>query len=348
VSRAYGAANPVFTATVTGAVNGDLFVGTGSTTATPSSDAGTYPIVPSVSGPASGNYNIVKTNGVLTITQVNSNTALIYTSSNNGFLGGNVTFTATVISLTSGAPTGTVTFEDVTDLNAPIVLGTGTLNSSGEATFSTSTLKAGTIYVDAVYSGDVNFLTSSSAAQGITTSLPSFVLSSTPQTLQIVQGQSGMVTISVTPVANFSSAVAFSCSGLPLEASCSFASPSATPTSSAAATDVLTIKTVGPTSSAAMLRHGAPWKAVGGTTVLALMIGSFAGLRKKRFAKGLCLFVFVGLLCLLPMTGCGLQEKPFVTPLGIYNVTISGSCAANNTVLTTNLRLAVYTTTPAN
>jgi hypothetical protein len=345
VSRAYGAANPVFTATVKGAVNGDLFVGTGSTTATQSSNAGTYPIVPSVSGPASANYTIVKTNGVLTITQANSNTALAFTSSNNNFVGGTVTFTATVISLSVGNPTGTVTFEDVTNLNAPIVLGTGTLDSNGKATFSTSTLKAGTIYVEAVYAGDVNFITSSSAAQGITTSLPSFTLSSTPQTLQIVQGQSGTVTISVTPVANFTSPVVFSCSGLPLEAICSFASPSVTPTSSAAATDVLTIKTVGASSSAGMLRHGAPWKAVGGTSVLALMIGSFAGFRKKRFAKGLCLFFFVSLLCLLPMTGCGLNEKNFVTPLGIYNVTITGACAANNTLENTNLRLAVYTTT---
>jgi sugar lactone lactonase YvrE len=344
VSRAYEAPNPVFTATVSGAVNGDLFVGTGSTTATPSSDAGTYPIVPSVSGPASANYNIVKTNGVLTITQANSNTAIAYTSSNNGFLGGTVTFTATVLSLTAGNPTGTVTFEDATNATAVKVLGTGTLDSSGKATFSTSTLAAGTIYVVAVYSGDVNFLTSSSAPDGITTALPSFTLSSTPQTLQIVQGQSGTVTISVTPVDYFSSAVVFSCSGLPLEATCSFASPSATPSAGLPATDVLTINTVGPASSAAMRRHDAPWTGIGGTTVLALMISGFAGFRKKRFAKGLCLFVFISLLCLLPMTGCGLQEKNFVTPLGISNVTITGACAANNTLVNTSLRLAVYTT----
>jgi len=343
VSRAYGAANPVFTATVTGAVNGDLFVGTGTTTATPSSNAGTYPIIPSVSGPASGDYNIVKTNGVLTVTQANSNTAIAYTSSNNGFLGGTVTFTATVISLTVGTPTGTVTFEDVTNQAAIKVLGIGTL-SGGQATFSTSALAAGTVYVEAVYSGDVNFVTSNSIPDGITIALPSFTLSSTPQSLNIVQGQSGTVTISVTPVDYFSSAVVFSCSGLPLEATCSFASPSATPSAGLPATDVLTINTVGPASSAAMLRHGTPWKAVGGATVMALMMGSFAGLRKKRFARGLCLFVFVGMLCLLPMTGCGLSEKNFVTPLGISNVTITGACAANNTLVNTNVRLAVYTT----
>jgi sugar lactone lactonase YvrE len=349
VSRAYGAANPVFTATVKGAVNGDLFVGTGSTTATQSSNAGTYPIVPSVSGPASANYTIVKTNGVLTITQANSNTALAYSSSNNGFIGGTVTFTATVTTLTVGAPTGTVTFVDATNINAPIVLGTGTLDSSGKAAFQTSSLIAGTIYVQAIYSGDVNFITSSSIPTAISTSLPSFMLSSTPQTTKVVQGQSVTVQINVTPVDNFSSPVVFSCSGLPLEASCSFASPSVTPSGGQAGTDVLTIKTVAPSSSAGMLRHAAPWKTVGGTSVLALMIGSFAGFRKKRFAKGLCLFFFVSLLCLLPMTGCGLQENNFFTPLGIYNVTITGACAANNTLVTTNLRLAVYTTatTPA-
>ena len=41
-SRAYGAANPAFTASATGALNGDTFTFGGSTTATASSPVGTY------------------------------------------------------------------------------------------------------------------------------------------------------------------------------------------------------------------------------------------------------------------------------------------------------------------
>ena len=49
-SRIYGAANPTFTATATGAVNGDTFTLTASSAATTSSIAGTYPIVPLATG----------------------------------------------------------------------------------------------------------------------------------------------------------------------------------------------------------------------------------------------------------------------------------------------------------
>jgi hypothetical protein len=48
-------------------------------------------------------------------------------------------------------PTGTVTFLDGTS-----TLGTGTLNSSGSATFTTSTLAAGTHQITASYGGDAN------------------------------------------------------------------------------------------------------------------------------------------------------------------------------------------------
>ena len=67
VSRVYGTANPTFTGSVNGAVNGDIFTETFSTTATDSSPAGTYAIVPSVSGADLTDYTITVTNGTLTI-----------------------------------------------------------------------------------------------------------------------------------------------------------------------------------------------------------------------------------------------------------------------------------------
>jgi hypothetical protein len=70
-----------------------------------------------------------------------------------------VTFTATVAPVSPGAgtPTGTVEFEEgTTDL------GSGTL-TNGVATFSTATLATGSNAITAVYSGDSNFLTSTSA-----------------------------------------------------------------------------------------------------------------------------------------------------------------------------------------
>ncbi|WP_188760696.1 beta strand repeat-containing protein, partial [Edaphobacter acidisoli] len=68
-SRAYGAANPAFTGTETGAINGDTFTVGGSTTATTSSPAGTYAIVPTVTGANLSNYTVVYVNGTLTVGQ---------------------------------------------------------------------------------------------------------------------------------------------------------------------------------------------------------------------------------------------------------------------------------------
>ena len=248
VSRAYGTANPVFQATITGAVNNDTFAGGGTTTATILSNAGTYPIVPTATGPEIANYTFIPTDGVLTITQAASDTALVISTADGGLQGTPVTLTANVTSSTPGVPTGTVTFENVTASNAIVTIGTATLNSKGVATFTSSALAPGTIYVAAVYNGDVNFLTSTSAAAGLTISLPTFTLASTPQALTIVQGKSGTVTLTVAPVGNFTSAVTFSCQGMPLEATCSFASPSITP-NGGPVTTTLTINTVGPNLS---------------------------------------------------------------------------------------------------
>ena len=68
-SRAYGVANPAFTASATGAINGDTFSFTESTTATTSSPVGTYAIVPVATGTNLANYTVVYVNGTLTVGQ---------------------------------------------------------------------------------------------------------------------------------------------------------------------------------------------------------------------------------------------------------------------------------------
>jgi hypothetical protein len=74
-SRAYGAANPSFTYTITGYVNGETYATAGvtgsasaSTTATSSSAAGSYPITTSTGTLAASNYSFSAANGVLTVT----------------------------------------------------------------------------------------------------------------------------------------------------------------------------------------------------------------------------------------------------------------------------------------
>ncbi len=81
--------------------------------------------------------------------------------------GQNVTFTATVAPLSgSSVPTGIVTFLDGTT-----ILSTSTLDASGVATFTTSTLSAGTHPITVQYYGDANFGQSVSAVVNQTVNL---------------------------------------------------------------------------------------------------------------------------------------------------------------------------------
>jgi len=76
--------------------------------------------------------------------------------------GDTVTFTATVNTGNQGTAVGTVNF-----LNGTTLLGAGTLDASGVATFSTSTLAAGTYSITAAYPGNDMFAPSTSAAQSL-------------------------------------------------------------------------------------------------------------------------------------------------------------------------------------
>ncbi len=167
--------------------------------------------------------------------------------------GGSVTFTATITgpSGSTGVPTGTVTFLDGTT-----TLGTGTLNGSGVATYSTTTLSTGAHSITAQYGGDSNFAASTSTAVTVTVqaAVPaSFTVSASPASLSITPGQTGTSTLSVTPAGGFAQAVSFACSGLPSEASCTFAPATVTPGASAVTT-TLTITTTAPQASAVKSR----------------------------------------------------------------------------------------------
>jgi autotransporter-associated beta strand protein len=105
-------------------------------------------------------------NVTLTVTQTPSATTTSLSSlPTASFLGQPVTFAAIVSSVppATGTPTGTVTFNDGT-----AVLGTGMLNSTGLATFTTSSLTVGTHTITATYNGGGSFGSSTSPVLGQT------------------------------------------------------------------------------------------------------------------------------------------------------------------------------------
>jgi hypothetical protein len=227
-SRAYGAANPTFTSTVTGLVNGDSVTVSYATTATATSAPGTYPITATVTGAALANYTLNVTPGTLTVAPAATSVTLA-TSASPVFIGASITFTATVSSA-AGVPPGTVSF-----LNGTALLGTGTINASGVATFSTSSLTPGTYTITATYPGSADFVSSSGTVTEVVNP-GSFTVSANPPD-QFVRGPGTTTfTITVTSMQGFSGAVVLSCSGLPADATCAFSNQTLNLTANGTAT----------------------------------------------------------------------------------------------------------------
>jgi hypothetical protein len=331
--RVFGAANPSFTGTVTGSVNGDTFAETFSTTATAASIVGAYSIVPSVTGTNLGNYTVGAVNGVLTISQ--AGTATIFALSNQ-----NLTLTATVASLISGVPTGTVSFYE-----GQTLVGTGTL-SNGTASYTASSFPTGNVVVSAQYSGDANFTQSSSP--------PILVLSVTPTSTALSVAQSGSVTDAMTlsPVPGYTGTVQLSCGNLPPAATCSFqpSSVAFTGTNNSASVTV-TIQTGVSTQGAVLpLLPGRSENRAGVLAAVVWMPGLFiATIARRRRTKGTRLdkLLLLTLLCGIAagLTACGGSLTPSSgstgqTPTGAYTVRVVAS-GPNGLSQTTNLNLTV-------
>jgi sugar lactone lactonase YvrE len=170
------ATSVVFTATVAGSggttivpggtvtfLDGPTTIGAGAinssgiaTYSTVSLSAGQHIITASYGGDAS---DIASQSAVLVQTVAKADTTTSLTTSNaTVYVRVGVTFTS-VVSRTDGViPTGIVTF-----LDGAVAIGTGTLSGAGSATLTTTSLGGGMHSVSAVYGGDANDLTSTSA-----------------------------------------------------------------------------------------------------------------------------------------------------------------------------------------
>jgi hypothetical protein len=157
-TKVFGTGDPALTYLVTSGslILPDVFTGT--LTRAAGENAGTYAIQQG-SLTAGTNYLLTYVGANLVITQATSSTT-ITASPNPSQLGQSVTFAATVADSSpgsTGTPTGTVTFKD-----GATTSGTGTLNGSGQATLTISSLAVGTHSITASYGGDLNFIGSSS------------------------------------------------------------------------------------------------------------------------------------------------------------------------------------------
>ncbi|MBY0426184.1 MAG: T9SS type A sorting domain-containing protein, partial [Cytophagales bacterium] len=138
-TRGYNSSNPTFTISYAGFVNTESasvldVLPTAATAATPTSNVGTYAIVPS--GGSDNNYSFNYVNGTLTITSINP--SLSITSTNSGQAGSTINLTAATNS------TGAVTWS--------VVSGNGSISGS-----TLTLLSPSSVTVQASLAADINY-----------------------------------------------------------------------------------------------------------------------------------------------------------------------------------------------
>jgi Bacterial Ig-like domain (group 3)/Right handed beta helix region len=274
--------------------------------------AGTYPVLATYGGDpafgssvsASGTYTVIPESSSVTLTS-SANPAIVNTQ---------VTFKAVVTPEAAGDPvTGTMTFFDgARQLGSPVSVKTGA------ASFATSTLSVGTHSITAVYSGDSNVLSATSAAleQSIVLYTGDFELKATPSDAAVYTGEFASFTIAVSPKNGFNYPVDLSCGNLPAGTACTFAPASI---SGGHGQATLLVQTSAPQKTTAGL------KASGTTAVLAAVFGMFFLPRRRRF-----IWLATILMAVLGFSGCG--NNPQIaggTPPGVYKVTVTAHTPAS-------------------
>jgi hypothetical protein len=324
-TRLYGAANPAFSGTLTGAVNNDSLTETFATTAAPTSAAGTYAIVPGATGTNVGNYTLAATNGTLTVTAATPG-ILLATTATSGFNGAtSITLTATLSSPTSGTPTGMVTFYAGTT-----AVGTATI-ASGMAMLTTTALPVGSDSVTAVYAGDGNFSSVTSTPILITIAAGFGVTAtSTALAFPSTNYEQAQTFLNINPGGQ-SYTLTFGCTGLPAKLSCAF-SPATVPLTGVTATQTVQLLVSNSNASASL---GKGWGDTRGVQLAGISLAGLllCGLRRRKFARALLVAV-LALAGMAAMSGCGTSPTALDQGAGTYsfNVVVSSGSTTVQTI----------------
>jgi hypothetical protein len=298
-SRPYGAANPVFTGSITGIKNADNITATFNTTANTASGVGTYVIVPVLVDPTAklGNYAVTSSNAVLTVTQAKPavvlNVAAAVPTSQ---------LTAQVQNTGPALPTGTVQFFDgAASLGAPVAIAV----QGGVATASLQIgLANGAHSITANYSGDATYIASTSTPVPVNVgSTPTFGLSGTGgnTTATVAAGKDAVYNLSLANQ-GFAGNISFACSGAPAGTTCSV-NPNPLTVSAASSSAPITV-TISNTQNARLKPLGSkPFGSKMPMFVFAgVLVGLFSGMSKKR--RKLVL-VFMAAFMIAGMVACG-------------------------------------------
>jgi hypothetical protein len=331
-------------------LNGSTLLGTATldsssvaTLSTTSLAAGTY----SLTAQYAGNANFLSSTSVAVSVTVNAQatTTSLAASPNPVATGQTLTLTAAVEGRGSTTPAGTVSF-----LSGSTLLGTATLNSSGVATLSTTSLAAGTYSLTAQYSGNANFLSSTSTAvsvtvnaQATTTDLPfSFNTTGSTPSQTVQPGGSATYTLSVSPALGTTlPAITFTASGLPEGSTVTF-SPRTIAAGSGATNVTLSIQV--PAQSVMLARDrnlngGLPLVAF---CILLLPFGGRIRRSGKRMLRLSCMvLLLLGATSLVGLAGCTAPVSGEFSSQSPQTYTITVATTSASPSQTTNVTLIV-------
>ena len=302
-SALYGQAIPALSGTLTGVLAQDAgkVAAVFTSSATALSPVGSYPIAATLTGSAAGNYTVAVTPAAnLSIAQAPTLTSLTASTSAPG-LGLPITLTVQATSTTSGVPTGTITLADGSTSIAVVAL------SAGAATFTTSSLALGAHNLCASYSGDANFLPSSSATANLAVGPASdFTLTATGATSQsIPKGSSATYSFSVAMLgAAMASPIALAVQGVPTGATSSI-NPSFIPPGGAVTSFTVTIQTPLATLDQRSRPFAPPSASSGMQASLVILLLPAIAFARRR--KAIVVFMAAASCILLATlaTGCG-------------------------------------------
>lgn len=317
----YGQAVPVLSGTLSGVLPQDatkisvIFT----TSAAALSPVRLYPITAILSGSSAGNYSVAVAAANLTIAQAPTQTVLS-PSNSNPIPGIAVTFTLQVASTTSGVPTGSVTLMDGVTPLAVVPL-----SAAGSAIFATSGLASGSHTLSAVYWGDTNFLSSTSAAANLTVgAAPDFTLATAGASSQSVPaGSAATFNFSViVQGAVLASPITLAVQGTPPGATASL-NPSSLPPGTSTGNFTLTIQT-----PFARLEQRTP-----SSTFFAVLLLPVIGFARRRLRRSAVVTLGAAVCCLLlaiVVTGCGdrVNTAPESVNAKTYTLTVTGTATS--------------------
>jgi hypothetical protein len=257
------------------------------------------------------------------------------------------TLTAHVSGDLTGSASGVVNFR-----SGETDLGSALLDSEGNASLETDILPAGTHQVVAIYKGQAVYLTSTSRpelVQANVSTVAGFTVAATPTSLSTAVGGFVSSTVTVTPVNGFNAYVSLSCTGLPINTTCTFTPVDVLAACTTAAsgaetctpgTSVMQIQTQTPSpTTTAYNRDGGMPRYVFVFPALFGLAG--LGARKRRAWRNLALgmLAFAGIM---GMTACSqrynyLNHGPPAnpgTPIGSYKVTVQASSSTGSQTTT--------------